>query len=141
MRVLTTFPNEVDGEHIIITEYCEGGDLATLMKEYKKENINIPEKQIFKWVIQILLGMQFLQKNKLVNRNLIPESIHFTADGRVKIAQYYLSTIISAKYKAGQLPPTPHMSPEAISGDENTCATDVWSLGALLHNLCCLEVY
>lgn len=76
----------------------------------------------------------------MVNNNLSADNIFFTADGRVKIGNFYLSSVIGAKFAYGQMPLMPHMSPECLTGGEITIASDVWSLGMMLHKLCCLEV-
>jgi serine/threonine protein kinase len=68
-------------------------------------------------------------------------NIYFSADGKIKIGQFYLAKVLSAKYAYGQLAPMSCMSPEAIDGKKATPATDIWSLGILLHLMCCLDVF
>ncbi len=59
----------------IVMEYCDGGDLSTLIA--KKNNVHLNEKEIWRYFIQILEGLDSLHKKK-----------SFTGTSRLKTFNY-----------------------------------------------------
>ena len=68
-------------------EYCPGGELFYLLK---KTNALSEEKARF-YIIEILLGLEYLHENKIIYRDLKPENILLDARGHVKIADFGLA--------------------------------------------------
>ena len=52
----------------IIMEYCDGGDLGGYMK--KQMGRNLSESKIWKFFIQICLGVQYLHSRKILHRDI-----------------------------------------------------------------------
>lgn len=51
-------------------EYAEGGDLQTLINKAKKAREPLPERDIWKYCIQMINGIKFLHDMKIVHRDL-----------------------------------------------------------------------
>ena len=76
---------------------------------------------------------------------LQPKSIFLTEDGDFKVADW--GVIIDEKeygryYKEGRMTPDENISyqsPELIRKDPGTSASDVWSLGTIIYELCTLN--
>ena len=62
----------------IIMEYCEGGDIATLIKNSKKEKQNIPEEIIWSVLSQMIAALGAChnrKEGKILHRDLKPGNI------------------------------------------------------------------
>ena len=60
---------------IIVTEYCDKGDLGALVKETLKKGGKLTEENILHIFTQILLGVHFLHKNNIMHRDLKPGNV------------------------------------------------------------------
>lgn len=54
----------------IVMEYADGGDLHQVVKEAKQSRKQIPEEDIWKYLIQMLAGIKFLHEMKICHRDL-----------------------------------------------------------------------
>ena len=79
-------------------EYCENGDMAKLIKNYKVEKDFVPEDVVWKIFMQILLALRechYRVKNtKILHRDLKPSNIFFDQNNNVKLGDFGLSRII-----------------------------------------------
>ena len=66
-------------------ELCSGGDLGDYIEIENKKGKKLEEEQIWKFFIQICLGIQYLHKNKLLHRDVKPKNVFLTEDLSVKI--------------------------------------------------------
>lgn len=131
-----SFMTNNDKELCIVMTYCEGGDLANRIKDYKGSRL--PEKLIMQWFSQILLAVDFLHSRKVLHRDLKSQNIFLTKDGTVKlgdfgIARVFERTLDMAKTSIG----TPlYMSPEVCNSRPYNYKSDIWSLGCILYEMC-----
>ena len=92
------------------------------------------------WLTQILLGLDYLHQNEIVHKDLKPENILFSKE-KIKLCDFGTSSILdSNKYTKNNLGTIGYMSPETLNETKQEFSTDIWSLGCILHELCCLEV-
>lgn len=54
----------------IVMEYAQAGDLRQLIDKSKETGESIPERKIWKVLVQMLNGIQFLHQMKIVHRDL-----------------------------------------------------------------------
>lgn len=54
----------------IVMEFADGGDLGGVVSDAKKGRSKIPEKDIWKYIIQMLAGIKFLHEMKICHRDL-----------------------------------------------------------------------
>jgi serine/threonine protein kinase len=67
----------------IVTELCDGGDLAKMIKEHHR----LPEMKATELLGQILKGYRGIHRSGIVHRDLKPANIFFSAKD-VKIADF-----------------------------------------------------
>ncbi|KAG8442852.1 hypothetical protein GDO86_011604 [Hymenochirus boettgeri] len=124
----------------IITEYCEGRDLDFKIREYKKNEEVIDESQVMEWYIQLLLGVNYMHERRILHRDLKAKNI-FLKNNLLKIGDFGVSRLLMGSCDlATTFTGTPYyMSPEALKHQGYDSKSDIWSLGCILHEMCCLE--
>lgn len=96
------------------------------------------EEQILEWFCQILLAIKDIHAKNIIHRDIKAQNIFLTKTGLVKIGDFGVSTQTSSC--ASTVVGTPYyLSPEIINGAQYDSKTDIWSLGVLLYELCCLD--
>ena len=62
----------------IIMEYCENGDLSNLLKaQYGRP---LPENKIWKFFIEMCLGLDYIHKKKILHRDIKTMNIFLNKD-------------------------------------------------------------
>jgi NIMA (never in mitosis gene a)-related kinase len=64
----------------IVIDYCEGGDMSTLIKGVKD---HFSENQILDWFLQICLAVKHLHEQNILHRDLKSENVFLTQQRRV----------------------------------------------------------
>ena len=117
----------------IITEFMQGGEMFFhLHKEKRFSN----EKTRF-YIIEIILAIEFLHKNKMLYRDLKPENIMVDSNGHIKLTDFGLSKMIKkTKEKAFTICGTPqYLAPEILSDEGYDNSVDWWSLGCVMYEM------
>ena len=117
----------------IITEFMQGGELFFHLHKEKRFK---DEKAKF-YIIEIILAIVYLHKNKMLYRDLKPENVLIDINGHIKLTDFGLSKIIQKpKEKAYTICGTPqYLAPEVLSDKGYDCTVDWWSLGCVLYEL------
>ncbi|NXY32481.1 NEK11 kinase, partial [Pomatorhinus ruficollis] len=124
----------------IITEYCEGGDLDFKIQEYKDSGKMFTQSQVIDWFIQLLLGVNYLHERRILHRDLKAKNI-FLKDSLLKIGDFGVSCLLMGSCDlATTFTGTPYyMSPEVLKHQGYNTKSDIWSLGCILYEMCCLN--
>ncbi|XP_051468051.1 serine/threonine-protein kinase Nek11 isoform X1 [Apus apus] len=124
----------------IITEYCEGGDLDFKIQEYKESGKIFSQKQIIDWFIQLLLGVNYMHERWILHRDLKAKNI-FLKNNLLKIGDFGVSCLLMGSCDlATTFTGTPYyMSPEALKHQGYNTKSDIWSLGCILYEMCCMS--
>ncbi|KAL4617168.1 serine/threonine-protein kinase Nek11 [Arapaima gigas] len=124
----------------IITEYCEDGDLDCKLEELRQTGRTLPEPQVIEWFIQLLLGVHYMHDRRILHRDLKAKNI-FLKRNMVKIGDFGVSRLLMGSCDlATTFIGTPHyMSPEALTHQGYDAKSDIWSLGCILYEMCCLD--
>ncbi|KAJ9441183.1 hypothetical protein DIPPA_17863 [Diplonema papillatum] len=123
----------VSGHIFIVMEYLSGGSLADVLQQF---DTMLPKSSIVRYITDILRGLCFLHRNKIIHRDMKPQNILVLTTGECKLADFGASAELGALAETNQgLIGTPlYMAPEACSGA--ACqASDVWSLGIIVCQL------
>ena len=134
-----------DGAPYVVQELLEGETLRTRLSGGA-----LPVRKAVEYAIQIAHGLAAAHEKGIVHRDLKPENIFVTRDGRVKILDFGLAKLTQAE-PAGQQTNVPtatagtepgvvlgtlgYMSPEQVKGKPADQRSDMFSFGAILHEM------
>jgi eukaryotic-like serine/threonine-protein kinase len=129
-----------DGLPYFVMEYIDGRPITVYSEERR---LPIPERlQLF---LKVCDAIDFAHRKGVVHRDIKPGNILVTTDGEPKLLDFGIAKIVSpghfeselaATLTAGTRVMTPdYASPEQVSGQAVTSATDVYALGLLLYEL------
>jgi serine/threonine protein kinase len=107
--------------------------LHSICKSYGK----FPENLVGIYMTQVLHGLQYLHDQGVIHRDIKGANILTTKDGKVKLADFGVSTsTLAGADKEAQVVGTPYwMAPEIIQLSGATSASDIWSLGCTVIEL------
>ncbi|NP_001407322.1 serine/threonine-protein kinase Nek2 isoform 3 [Mus musculus] len=129
----------------IVMEYCEGGDLASVISKGTKDRQYLEEEFVLRVMTQLTLALKECHRRSdgghtVLHRDLKPANVFLDSKHNVKLGDFGLARILNhdtsfAKTFVG----TPYyMSPEQMSCLSYNEKSDIWSLGCLLYELCAL---
>jgi TolB-like protein/tetratricopeptide (TPR) repeat protein/tRNA A-37 threonylcarbamoyl transferase component Bud32 len=145
-----------DGKPYFVTELLQGETLRTRLTQGQ-----VPLPTALGWATQMAEGLAAAHERGIVHRDLKPENVLITRDGHVKLLDFGIAKVIAGAQEPVPLPEeaardllaetmasasnktgtgvvigTPgYMSPEQVRGDPVDARTDLFSLGAVLHEL------
>jgi len=74
-------------------EYCEGGDLGIHLKRQMGRNLD--EGKVWRFFLEISLGLQYLHANKILHRDIKTINIFLTKDNKVKIGDLGVAKLLN----------------------------------------------
>ncbi|XP_028984166.1 serine/threonine-protein kinase Nek11 isoform X3 [Betta splendens] len=123
----------------IITEYCQDRDLDWKLEELRRAGGSLSEVQVLEWLTQLLLGLHYMHDRRILHRDLKAKNV-FLKRNLVKIGDFGVSCLLMGSCDlATTFTGTPYyMSPEVLSHQGYDSKSDIWALGCLLYEMCCL---
>lgn len=71
----SSFSQEQQYILVVITNLCEGGDLANKIKQFKKEKKMFQEEVIYSYLKQLISALEFIHKENYIHGDLKPNNI------------------------------------------------------------------
>ncbi|KXZ44006.1 hypothetical protein GPECTOR_75g730 [Gonium pectorale] len=132
----------LDGNRLcIIMEYAADGDLARVIKKQQQMKRPLPEDLIWRYFIQVVMGLQALHGMKILHRDIKPGNIMVFDTGVVKIGDLGIAKLLTKTAAAKTQIGTPHyMGPEIWKNRPYSYTSDTWAVGCLLYELSTLSV-
>lgn len=116
----------------VVEEFIEGSTLE------ERANLGLPsENEVILWGISLCEILQALHKNGIIFRDLKPSNIMLMASGALRLIDFS----IARYYKAGKLSDTAllgtpgYAAPECYGSGQSDARSDIYSLGATMHQL------
>ena len=133
--------NDVDNYFNIITTFYEGGDIYKKIQNQNGEYFK--EEQILNWMVQILLGLNYIHKNGIIHRDIKPQNIFIQNSHIICIGDFGIAKIVNQAQTQTMtsIIGTPlYMSPESFNEpNSKNLASDIWSTGCCLYEICNLK--
>ena len=149
----------------IYMEYCDGGDLAQIINNFKKNKEQVPEEFVWQVLVQILLALHrchygidakkvnlfsnssgiepsINSETVVIHRDIKPDNIFILNSGKsIKLGDFGLAKMLTSQNDfAKTYVGTPYyMSPEVLMDNPYSPVCDIWSLGCVLFELCTLQ--
>lgn len=129
-----------DSSAFVLMEFCEGGDLGSLIKKKKLEGTKFPESEVAKIVCDVFNGLREMHTRNVVHRDIKSANILISKDGVYKLADYNVLCVLDKEKNAtlsvaGTLQYT---APEIFLNKEYSFLSDVYSVGAVLYEILAL---
>ncbi|KAF5541348.1 HAL kinase [Fusarium phyllophilum] len=122
------------GNYCQVMEYCEGGDLFTLV--YSAGKLEVKEADCF--FKQLMRGIEYLHEMGVAHRDLKPENLLLTRHGSLKISDFGNSDCFRMAWEndvhlmSGLCGSGPYIAPEVYTDQEyDGRAVDVWACGVI----------
>lgn len=123
---------EENGIHFIVMELVEG---ATL-KKYIEKKVRLSYKEAVSIAIQVSLGIEAAHNNKIIHRDIKPQNIIISKDGKVKVADFGIAKAATSNTITSNVMGSVHYtSPEQARGGYSDEKSDVYSLGITMFEM------
>lgn len=145
LQNVVSYVDEINFKYIIYTIYCKGKGLNEILYGYKKKGKRFSETNIIKIMSQIFQGINYLHKHGIMHQNISPECISITSNGRIKITGFgiprnlLVKALNTRKSEVVIDEISLYSSPEVLRGEPYDFTDDIWSLGCVFYELCCLH--
>src|SRR5690606_20566953 len=113
-------------------EYIIGEDLDALQRRIGR----VPTDKAVDIGVQLCRGLAAIHERGILHRDLKPANVLLDADGRVRIADFGLASLVDEPAEPGLLRGTPaYMAPEQLGAQEVSIQSDLYALGLILRKL------
>ncbi|MFC1416805.1 Stk1 family PASTA domain-containing Ser/Thr kinase [Streptacidiphilus cavernicola] len=134
-NVVNVYDQGADGDAVFLAmEYVPGWTLRDLMRDRGA----LPPRTVLDILEPILAGLGAAHRAGLVHRDVKPENVLLTEDGRVKVTDFGLVRAVSGESSVttGQVMGTvSYLAPEQIEQGATDPRTDVYACGILLFEM------
>jgi serine/threonine protein kinase/Tol biopolymer transport system component len=136
---------EHEGSPYIVSELLDGEELRQLLDAGP-----IPVRKAIDYAHQVVSGLSAAHEKGIIHRDLKPENLFITKDDRVKILDFGLAKLRAVKLEASSsedatrraitnpgvvMGTVGYMSPEQVRGQLTDHRSDIFSFGAILHEM------
>jgi tRNA A-37 threonylcarbamoyl transferase component Bud32 len=130
---------EHEGRQYIVFEYVDGENL----KELVAREGPLPPKQVVELGLQIARALSTAHSRGVVHRDVKPQNVLLSEEGLPKVTDFGIarsSDVESVTLTGTVMGTSEYISPEQARGEPVDFRSDVYSLGAILYELCTGEV-
>lgn len=121
-----------EGFHYIIMEYVEGITLKTYIE--KKGQLNY--KETLSIAIQVSRGIQAAHAKNIIHRDIKPQNIMISRDGKVKVTDFGIARAVSEHTIHSDVMGSVHYaSPEQARNGYVSNRSDIYSLGIVMYEM------
>jgi len=127
----------VQSDHLyIVTEHCSGGDMASYLTNCTEQGESVPKETVHLWTVQLLVGVADMHRQMVAHRDLKPANLFLLDNPKhLVIGDLGLAKLMidpSCTFTGTPM----YMAPEVHLHQPYTLATDVWSIGCILYQVC-----
>jgi NIMA (never in mitosis gene a)-related kinase 1/4/5 len=123
----------------IVMEFADDGDIEAKIKKYLVEKSTFSEDDIWSYLIQTISGLKSLHDNNIMHRDLKSANLFITKDKMIKLGDLNVSKLIKRGMAQTQTGTPYYASPEVWADKPYDYKSDIWSVGCILYEMCCLK--
>lgn len=120
----------------MVTEYCAGGSVATLMKPTAPGGLQ--EKWIIPILREVAVAIYWVHKAGIIHRDIKCANVLVTEDGQVQLCDFGVAGVVETKFdKRSTFIGTPHwMAPELFDASASYgTEVDIWAFGSMVYEI------
>lgn len=126
-----------DGLYYIVMELVEGITLKNFIERKGKLEV----KEVLGISIQIAQGMEAAHANHIIHRDIKPQNIIISRDGKVKVTDFGIAKAATSNTITSNAMGSVHyISPEQARGGYSDEKSDIYSLGITMYEMLCGRV-
>lgn len=126
-----------DGLYYIVMELVEG----ITLKKFIERKGQLEIKESIGIAIQIAQGMEAAHSNHIIHRDIKPQNIIISRDGKVKVTDFGIAKAATSNTISQNAVGSVHyLSPEQARGGYSDEKSDIYSLGVTLYEMLCGQV-
>ena len=122
-----------NGIYYIVMELVEG----VTLKKYIEKRGKLPYKEAVSIAIQVANGMDAAHKHNIVHRDIKPQNIIISKEGKVKVTDFGIAKVASTATinTSASMGSVHYISPEQARGGYSDERSDIYSLGIVLYEM------
>lgn len=121
-----------EGVYYIVMELIEG----ITLKEYIGKKGKLSIKEATSIAIQVSMGLEAAHNHGIVHRDVKPQNIIISTDGKVKVTDFGIARAASSNTISSNVMGSVHYSsPEQVRGGYSDEKSDIYSLGITLYEM------
>ena len=123
---------EENGLYFIVMELVEG----ITLKKYIEKKGKLPVKEAVSIAIQIAQGIEAAHNNHIIHRDIKPQNVIISREGKVKVTDFGIARAASANtINSNAMGSVHYISPEQARGGYIDEKSDIYSLGISLYEM------
>ncbi len=123
---------EDEGIHYIVMELIDG----ITLKEYISKKGKLSIKEATSIAIQVSMGLEAAHNHKIVHRDVKPQNIIISTDGKVKVTDFGIARGANSNTISSNVMGSVHYSsPEQVRGGYSDEKSDIYSLGITIYEM------
>ncbi len=118
--------------YYIVMELVEG----ITLKKYIEKKARLSVKEAISIAIQVSLGIEAAHNNRIIHRDIKPQNIMISKEGRVKVTDFGIAKAATSNTITSNVMGSVHYtSPEQARGGYSDAKSDIYSLGITLFEM------
>ena len=123
---------EERGMYYFVMELVEG----ITLKRYIEKKIRLTSKEAVSIAIQVSMGIEAAHNNGIIHRDIKPQNIIISKEGKVKVADFGIAKAASSNTVTSHAMGSVHYtSPEQARGGYSDAKSDIYSIGITLFEM------
>ena len=131
VAIFDTVDDDEEQLHCIVMEFVEG----ITVKKYIEIKGKLSNKETISTALQAAEGIKAAHKKGIIHRDIKPQNMILSKDGKVKVADFGIARDITAETKGTVIGSVHYIAPEQASGGEADQRSDLYSLGISMYEM------